>query len=296
MNKIDYLISSLSWEDRFIEGIQKNLTEHTIEEIFLINYGEMSECKFKAKKKVIQCCLDKKVKLTEVPLSLNPVKRWLEIKKTFFETNFINKKILFDLSTTRRETIWVILSFLRDRNNLINYIYYKPQNYNEKWLSSEPDTPRLLLKHSGISELGKKTALFILTGFDSDRTRQLVNYYEPELTILGIQNGDQFENSSRNNKDLHIDACKGTTKFETFELDAYSENHSYNDIEKQIEKIKDKYNVIASSNGPKLSALSLYQVYLKNPQISLSYVPCKLYNLEYSQGLGEGISGILNLQ
>lgn len=286
--KYDLLISVLSWEDRFLKGLVSDLNDYSISNIIIINHYEMKKEK-NEHYNMVSKGFDEPLEIIDLPS--DPIKTWNILKNKF--SNIIGKRILVDITTMRRETIWAILSFLRLNNNTIDYIYYKPGSYNEDWLSREPDTPRLLFKHSGISKFGYQTALLILTGFDADRTRQLVNYYEPELTILGSQIGNQFQNDKRNDPEYHISECKGLTKIKTFCFNSYEKDHGFKAIKEIVEQYIGNYNLIVSSQGPKISAISLYNIFIKFPDIALSYVPCKLYNKNYSTGISEPIYGNL---
>ena len=42
-----------------------------------------------------------------------------------------------------------------------------------------------------------------------------------------------------------------------------------------------------SSLGPKLSAISVYKTFLKHPEIALTYIPCREYNENYCEGIGD---------
>jgi len=64
-------------------------------------------------------------------------------------------------------------------------------------------------------------------------------------------------------------------------LDKDEDGHSY----------LEKYNIILNSLGAKISAISLFKLWLSYPQLALSYIPSKEYNKDYSSGIGEGYSG-----
>lgn len=284
------LITILSWEDRFIKSFNEEIDSKKYDKLFLLIYKgreKLKEKNFLLVKKILKT---KKVNHELIYLPEERVERWKKLEDTFYSNKFIGKYVTLDITTMKRETIWSMLSFLVKQNKIISYKYYRPINYNNIWLSREPDVPQLLFKHSGISEFGKKTALLILSGYDVERTRQLVNHYEPEVVILGVQKGTQFDNSIRNSSDIHLAVCKGQTSSDIFYLDAYSRDHGFKTINKKIKQLKN-YNIIATSQGPKLSALSLYKAFLKNNRIALCYVPAKQYNAEYSIGVGEKISG-----
>ncbi len=52
----------------------------------------------------------------------------------------------------------------------------------------------IVIVMTGQTKLGLPTALLIITGFDLQRTGQLVQYFEPKKTILAIQTGEQYQN------------------------------------------------------------------------------------------------------
>jgi hypothetical protein len=290
--KYKFLITTLSWEERFLLGFDEILKSYDFETVLLLNHAEKKEEKRHALDSLVDKCKNLNLELKDLELSSNPIQQWNYLKNYFTAKDIFNKtKILLDISTMRRETIWALLSFLRLNENAIEYIYSRPKDYNKEWLSREPDTPRLLFKHSGIAEFGKATALLILTGFDADRTRQIVNYYEPELTIIATQIGEQYQNDERNSPEYHIKEIKGLTKIQTFEIDTYLDDHGYSIIKETLQKVFENYNIIVSSQGPKLSAISLYRIHAEFPEIALSYVPCRQYNTDYSHGLRDQIVG-----
>jgi hypothetical protein len=178
-----------------------------------------------------------------------------------------------------RSIIWMLMFFLKQKHKKITAIYHKPEVYNEEWLSKEPSVPNLLFKHSGIIEFEKKTTLFVLAGYDEDRVIQLINYYEPQDVIIRECNSRQ--NSSFNNWKYSL------TNPIIHEIDQCNDTWGYETIENEIEQILEKSNLIVASLGPKTGAISVYQCFMKHPEIALSYVPCKEFNKNYSEGLGE---------
>ena len=251
------IIAVLGWEDRFIEGFKVDYQTFAFNKFILFRYAEYTDITQQNYNIITKFCSDNNIEF-----------------------------ICYVLSYEKTISNWALLSdaLLNDFIE-VDFVYHKPISYSDDWLSREPDKPRLLLKHSGIIDLGKQTLLFILTGFDPERTRQLINFYEPKKTILVIQSGNQFSNSSRNNVEQHIKESVGFTDYESHEIDSYNLDESYKKIESILDKYKDDYNIVASSLGPKLACLSLYKYHHHNDSIALTYVPCKEYNVNYSKGL-----------
>jgi hypothetical protein len=182
-----------------------------------------------------------------------------------------------------RSIIWTLFFFFKQKYEQVTVIYHKPESYSDTWLSKDPDIPQLLFKHSGIIEFGKPTALFVLAGYDEDRVTQLINYYEPQNIIVGECNRRQ--------------SCKyGIAKPEIFDIDEYDTTWGYNTIEAKVKNILETSNLIVASLGPKTGAISVYQCFIKYPQIALAYVPCKEFNIDYCNGIGNQFIKTIDLK
>jgi hypothetical protein len=202
----------------------------------------------------------------------------------------IIKKPIVDITTLPRELTWILFYFIKKYTARISYLYHSPESYSSDWVSKEPGAPRLLLKHSGISEFQKSTAILLITGFDEIRTRKLIEYYEPKFVLLGIQTGQNYDNMIRNSEEKHVQVIKGQTNVKTFSINAFSGDHGLSVINKQLKSLEE-FNIIACSQGPKPSLIALYKGFLNNPAIALCYVPSRQYNKEYSKGLKDTLKG-----
>jgi 3-dehydroquinate dehydratase len=290
MNSYKTLIAVLGWEDRFCQGIENDLRNYNCQSLILLRYQECIDITNPSRIKIEQLCSKKNIELKYIDITDDdPVSKWKILEKYFADQENVGDSVLLDISTMPRETIWTILFFIHSLNIKVDYIYYTPLEYNKDWLSREPGKPRLLFKHSGITKLGNPTALIILTGFEIERAKQLVYFFEPKLTLLGFQEGKQFDNDKRN-KEIH-ELIKGFTETTDFSINAYSEDNGYSIINSQIESLKTNYNVIITSLGPKPTAISIYKAFLSNPEIALSYVPAKEFNKDYSSGIDKTIFG-----
>ena len=85
-----------------------------------------------------------------------------------------------------RDVIWQTLWLLKRCSSEIRVVYHRPKGYGD-WLSRDPRRPRLVFKMSGISAIGKRTALVITAGYDFDRVRHLIDFYEPAFVCLALQ-------------------------------------------------------------------------------------------------------------
>lgn len=287
------LITVLGWEERFFKGVEIILEKYKIQNITLIlfeDYCSMDNMNDNLNK--IKLIADsKKISVNEVILEYNnSVSNWKILNNFFSENNIINA--LLNLTTIPRETIWTLLFYLRKNCDSVDYIYFKPKTYNKGWLTKNHKEPRLLFKHSGVFELEKKLVLFVISGFDESRLKQLIEYYEPYKLILFSQSGEQFDNLIRNKSIPEF----FDSQIETVVMDTYDIKSSNEKLNEFVKK-NDEFNIIIASQGPKTSSISTYRTYLDSSnRIGLAYVPARDFNGKYSIGIDEDyIKGTVNL-
>lgn len=201
--------------------------------------------------------------------------------------------VLVDISTMPREIIWYVLWKLDECYvNEANYVYHCPYDYNEGWLSRDPLPPRFVYKLSGIALPSLRTALLVTVGFDLQRVTRLIGWFEPSKLIVGVQADSAFSRNKIAMAKYH-DMFKGEYDQDhcsVFELDAYSEDRGMASMERQLDELNGKYNIIMASLGPRITAISLYEIWRKNNSLGIAYTPSNQYS-NYSKGIGESYSG-----
>ncbi len=291
MSNYDLMITVASWEPRFLLGFEDRIEKHLPKKVMMFYYADYAELskenRLKAKKK----CRDMKVKMSEIEIHFgSPKNSWFTFKEVLGKERLKSKKVIIDITTMPRDSIFALLLFLDYYEAKTDYVYSKPHEYSKKWLSRNPDKPRLVFKHSGVFTPGKKSVLIIITGFDAERTDQLINYFEPAITLIGYQKGVQFENLKQNvaKHKKYYDQWKVQTELKTFTLDAYEKSHGYEVLDRKIKKYIKDSNIIISSLGPKPSAIALYKLNKQYPEIAIAYTPSKEFNPLYSNGIKKG--------
>lgn len=296
--EVNILFTFPSWEERSLLGFLKICKEYkiqhvvTLEKEFPINETETSCCTLK----INDYCDRHKIKKQKILWKDHPISDWNTLSNLILQIPQ-EVSLYLDISTMPRDIIWTMFFFLRQRFKRFNIIYFKPKSYNDEWVSREPSSPRFLLKHSGIMEIGKPTCTVIITSFDTSRTEYILSRFEPQKVILCVPEGNQFNNESRNNIDTHSAICRrsGNTNVFCHSINAFSADFGQKTIENIISSLSE-YNVIVSSFGPKTTAISTYLAYIKHPEIALCYVPCRQYNVFYSSGLGDMISCVFSVE
>ena len=289
---MNILIIYPSWEERSLLGFEKDVESTVFDRVILfenarpINSDKISSIRTE----IIKKCDNKNLKYETITLDFDSSSSWRVLKDLALTINE-EDKVTLDISTMSRNLIWALLFFVKEIVTEVDVIYYQPNKYSNEWLSRDAELPRLLFKHSGIVSIEKQTLLVIITGFDIERTKQLVYFYNPSKVVLLIQKQNRLDDENRNTFELHSDECRKIgLKADVEAIDCYDGDWGYNVIEKVVSENLSSYNIIVSSLGPKLSAVSVYRTYLKHPEIALTYIPCKEYNVNYCEGLGCGFN------
>jgi hypothetical protein len=293
MSRDAILVGMASWEERFLLGARRVIHSGKTLRSILFFAEEFEDWTAENRAQYEDLCSKGGVELTSERVWLrSPEKTWGVLRRQLAGQTMSGREIVVDITTMPREIIWQVLAFAENMDCSIKYVYHKPETYNREWLSRDPERPRLVYKLSGLSEFGRPTTLIVLTGFDVRRTEQLIRFYEPKTTLLGIQVGAQLGNESQN-IGIHKELIRPDAGIHSFDVDAYSSDRGKAAIFEQVRRYVDTTNLVMTSLGPKLSAVALYQLHKEFPSTALSYAPSLEYNLEYSKGIGETITGQL---
>lgn len=274
MNNV--LIIFPSWEERSILGFRRDVEKYqNLNKVFLFIFEHSTHPNdiYKCISDMAQICTNKGIEFKEVIIPNSEIEKW-HMLDNFVKELDINTNVYIDITTMPRSIIWTLLFFFRHKFQKAIAIYHKPKKYCDTWLSKDPGIPQLLFKHSGIIEFEKPTSLFVLVGYDADRIIQLINFYEPHNIIVG--------NSNQRN-DFKFDVAN----IEFIDINQHDSEWGYKEIESKISDTLANANLIVASLGPKTGAISVYQCFMKHPEIALTYVPCKQFNIDYSKGISD---------
>lgn len=292
MTNAPILITFASWEDRFREGSRRLLQEYTPQKVLMYFFDGYAKVSRENREEVTALCKISQSKLLSYKFGVTePATNWKILRNTILENVPEQSEVIVDFSTMPREVIWTVFWFLDLRHAVIHYIYHRPQGYGD-WLSRDPQRPRLVYKMSGLSKLGARTVLMVLPGYDVDRVQQLLSFFEPAVTLMGLQDqaGDE---KAIERVERHTEQFASNATVKQFAINAFTEDCGQAVVETQVKPYLDSYNIIMSSLGPKLSAISLYRLHRSNPAIGLAYAPSREFNIAYSIGIGEAIKGII---
>lgn len=295
MKKYDLLITFASWEDRFRIGFDRNLNNAEVRKTLVFYFSSYEDSTKENRQMVEEICKAKSINYIPVKLDIdNPADNWRMVLDNIEEIIVACQSILIDISTMPREIIWYVLWRITQSSAQIRYVYHSPNSYGD-WLSRDPRSPRLVYKLSGIALPSAKTALLVTPGFDRPRVDRLISWYEPVRLIIGVQNPSPFPQNHEKMAVYSetIDEYNKKYDCKIFELDAFAKDRGMAAIKKELEALDSSYNIIMGSLGPKLTAITLYQLQRQNDRIGLVYAPSNEYNEDYSSGIGDCFEGTI---
>lgn len=293
ISQADILITVASWEERFILGFERLLASVKPNRVLMFYYKEYKSWSEENLMRSAQYCENERVQLFEEELSFTSLpESWKRLVKLLLREVTAGVNVTVDITTMPREVIWTICGHLAIKCSEIQYVYHLPEGYGD-WLSRDPGRPRIVYKMGGICTLGNSTTLVVLTGYDVERTKQLIRFYEPEDIFLGLQVGEQFESAKRNRTE-HKEKLTRNKNIRWFDINGHSVKESLASLEKYVSPFLNEKNIILSSLGPKVGALALYRFHQLHPKTAISYAPSNEFNKEYSHGIQKTIAGTLN--
>ena len=202
----------------------------------------------------------------------------------YFSENSGNT-ILIDISSFRREELFMILFLLKIYNNefpnvICNLIYMEVDRMSDEWLSRNTQKIRSVLGYSGDPQQSKRTCLVVMVGHELNRAKDIIDAYDPSRLLIG--KGLEEESI---NEELH----KKNNSFYSA-LNAYygEECSSFEFSLLDPIKVRDllrglcsdeKYNYVIAPLNNKISCIGVGLFALEEPDIQV----CYSYMLDYNK-------------
>ena len=292
-NSNHILVAFASWEDRFVAGLTADLEAFPCSEVLVFFFDNYAHRTVAARSSVRALCDKRGVGYSEFELSPDTPTNNLQEMHSIISKIDMETPIVVDISTMPREIIWHIFWLCEGQSAPLKYRYHSPKSYSREWLSRNFGRPRFVPKLSGIALSGRPTALVLAVGYDVQRVRQMVRFFEPSRLMIGLQEDSQFDDNATimaqyENEFKVIDGCS------VFGMDAFAKDHGLDCILQQLQGLEEEHNIVLGSLGPKLSAVSLYCVQRKKPEMGLAYAPAREFNDHYSKGIGQFFEGTIS--
>lgn len=279
------LVTVASWEERFPLGMQALVARGDVGRVLMFYMDETADWSAGNRAEVHALWNAAGVPIDEVRLSVgNPASNWQQLEAQISSVVCEPAKVLVDISTMPREIMWSVFWLSECRHADVDYCYHRPLRYSADWLTRDPQRPRLVFKLSGMAQLGARTALIVVAGYDVERVAQLITFYEPALTLVGLQVANENEDNTKRMEE-HRSRFGTKPRVRFFDIDCYAEDGGQSALEHECQFVTGKHNLLMSSLGPKMSAVAMYRLQRKVPEIGLVYAPSREFNRQYSEGL-----------
>jgi len=293
MTNFSTVITFASWEPRFVARIRDDLDGRGAAQVIMFYLDEYAEWTRDNRGIATVLCEEAGVPLVACELQLAaPPGNWVRVRDQVLGHVSTGSSVLVDITTMPREFMWTTFWMLDLAGARTEFVYSRPSRYSQDWLSRDPQRPRLVYKLAGIADPGKRVCLVVLAGYDVDRTRQLLSFYEPAVGLVGLQRGPGDPDNDAKMAE-NRERIAGEPNICCFGLDAYAADQGQKDILHNVGAFIDTHNVIMASLGPKLSAAALYRIHRGYPQTALAYAPSGQFNRDYSTGVGPAFWGRL---
>ncbi len=199
------------------------------------------------------------------------------------------KRIVIDVTAFTRESLLMLLGFLRPRVNSkdeLFFVYAHAKEYSvgdppdKKWLSKGLRDVRSVLGFPGRIIPSRKTHLIVLVGFEDDRALDLIRECEPSVVSLGF--GDPSEEGTGPHHLTNLARFKKLRSIlgavNEFSFRAYSPEGTRDGLRSQIDKFLG-YNVIVAPMNTKISTIGAALLAFEDEAVQICYAPANIYNV-----------------
>jgi len=215
-----------------------------------------------------------------------PEKQFAVLKNAVLSPNPATiKAVTIDVTTFNREALLVLVALLRNNCAFatIRVLYVSPIRHG-KWLSRGFREVRSVIGFPGVQRASRSTMLVVLSGFEPDRAKKLIEEHEPRIVLLGFGDPPTEQHFLERN----IEEQKTILAMQDVERFKFPANKIEKCHQSLMELLRGRlsdYNIILAPMSTKLSTLGAYLTAEANPEIQLTYCVPSEYNVEnYSKG------------
>jgi hypothetical protein len=221
----------------------------------------------------------------------SPIDNYFKIDEALMGLPGSKNTLLIDSTTFTHETLLILLRILslnKDEFHKIYFAYvgageysYNTPSDEEKWLSKGVKEIRTILGYPGFTDPTHKNHLMIMVGFESERTKKLIQEYEYEYITLGFGDLEQSiqSNHYKINFDRHQKLMEEHPNAGRFNFCLTEPEQAKRDIMEYLKdpKLADLNTVIAPMNN-KISTIGAGLAAIENENIQLAYAKPNIYN------------------
>jgi len=291
---VDVLIGCVSYEQRCLSSAAS-----------LVDINAEYNLYFKVKE-FTQASLENEVKLKEIFKDKLEIIEFSNKKVVDFVDGFSKRvndiqntldrelNLVVDISTFTRESLIIMVGMLYQNRKNISHLYFVyscASTMSKEWLSRGFRGLRSVLGYPGERSSLKPLHVIIMTGFELERAKHIIDEYEPEVISIGIGDRNEsikpefYERNERFVEELINHYELGVNRFSFSLVDPYK---TANELEKHINKFKD-YNTVLAPLNNKVSTVGAAFYALKHNEVQVCYLPAEEYNTKSYSSPGDAI-------
>ncbi len=202
-----------------------------------------------------------------------------------------SRRILVDITAFTRESLLVLLAFLRNHvrlHDVLLFAYAHAKEYSigdapeSKWLSKGVKEIRSILAFPGEIVPSRKTHMIILVGFEDERALEMIRESEPSFISLGIGDARDEGTAPHQPTNVHrfrkLRSILGTV--EEFAFQPYNPQRTLEALRTQAAKYPD-CNIVVAPMNTKISTIGAALFAFENSAVQLCYAPANVYNVAH---------------
>lgn len=196
-------------------------------------------------------------------------------------SNIARPNVVVDISTFTRESLLIVIRYLQVYKHELGdvYIFYRVAEV-ASILSGEVVQIRSVLGYMGQFDLELPLHLVILSGFEYERAKEIIDNLEPDFISIGYGDRDKSISSSLYIKNKEFtDKLRSYYSEELVNVFCHSLKNPY-DVRDELNKIIDAklgYNVVLAPLNNKLSTVGAGLAAMDNPRIQICYAEVGSY-------------------
>jgi hypothetical protein len=213
--------------------------------------------------------------------------------------------VLLDTTSFTHEMLLLVFKLLYFYESSISALFvtyvgatsysFNSTDENEKWLSKGIKDIRTVIGYPGYTDPTKEYHLIILFGFESERTKKIIESFEFSRLSIGYAEVEDsiLGDHQKINKKRHSDLLELYPHAESFQFSLIDCIATKNAVLKQMKK---EFNNVVSPLNNKISTLGVALACFCNPDLQITYAQANIYNEEaYSKPAEEIYFGKIEL-
>lgn len=286
-SKIDHVIVCSSYENRCL-SMYDFLEPHQVNKFSIFYFKQFKESTANNLDKYVHKFSPKTYELDNSrPTSIADA-----IVDVFSDSSEEKMNVIFDISTFTREALLIILKYFEIHRSMFNdvFLYYRAANVADS-LSSGLIQIRNVIGYLGKLKENKPLHLIVLSGFEHERAKDIIDMLEPDTISIGYGSPEQSISKTLQNKNdqftKRLAAYYSDDNIKIFEHSLVDPFIAKNQILSIVDKIKD-HNIVIIPLNNKLSTVAVGLAAQENDEIQVCYSQMGSYNTtSYSEEIDE---------